>query len=134
MRSHHFVKNYFLLPQKASISDLYVTQNTLDIVCLHIFLSSQRCMIVYVFVISYQLFLHSSVFKNESNSFFFNLNRSNSIANFYLINFLMCVFLMSENEFSGIIYSLFRGGQNIFLTIFSIKFVVKCATKIFKIG
>ena len=31
MRSHHFVKNYFLLPQKNSITDLNVTQNTLDI-------------------------------------------------------------------------------------------------------
>ena len=39
------------------------------------------------------------------------------------------LFLTSDNEFSGIIYSLFRGRQNIFLTIFSTKFVVKCATK-----
>ena len=44
------------------------------------------------------------------------------------------LFLTSDNEFSGIIYSLFRGRQTIFLTIFSTKFVVKCATKIFKIG
>ena len=44
------------------------------------------------------------------------------------------LFLMSDNEFSGIIYSLFGGSQNIFLTIFSTKFVVKCATKILKIG
>ena len=44
------------------------------------------------------------------------------------------LFLTSDNEFSGIIYSLFRGRLNIFLTIFSTKFVVKCATKILKIG
>ena len=44
------------------------------------------------------------------------------------------LFLMSDNEISEIIYSLFRGGQNIFLTIFITKFVVKCATKILKIG
>ena len=42
------------------------------------------------------------------------------------------LFLTSDNEFLGIIYSLFRGTQNIFLTIFSTKFVVKCATKILK--
>ena len=39
------------------------------------------------------------------------------------------LFLTSDNEFSGIIYSLFRGKQNIFLTRFSTKFIVKCATK-----
>ena len=44
------------------------------------------------------------------------------------------VFLMSDNEFSGIIYSLLRGRQTIFLTIFNTKFIVKCATKILKIG
>ena len=44
------------------------------------------------------------------------------------------LYLSSGNEFSGIIYSLFRGRQNIFLTIFSTKFVVKCAIKILKIG
>ena len=44
------------------------------------------------------------------------------------------MFLTSDNEFSGIIYGLFRGRQNIFLTIFSTKFVVKCATKILKIS
>ena len=44
------------------------------------------------------------------------------------------LFLTSENEISGIIYSLFRGRQNIFLTIFSIKLDVKCATKILKIS
>ena len=43
------------------------------------------------------------------------------------------LFLMSDNEFSGIIYSLFRGRQNIFLTIFSTKFVIKCATEILKV-
>ena len=44
------------------------------------------------------------------------------------------LFLTSDNEFLGIIYSLFRDRQNIFLTIFSTKFVVKCATKILKIS
>ena len=44
------------------------------------------------------------------------------------------LFLASDNEFSGIIYSLCRGRQNNFLTRFSTKFVVKCATKILKIG
>ena len=44
------------------------------------------------------------------------------------------LFLTSDNEFLGIICSLFRGRQNIFLTIFGIKFVVKCATKILEIG
>ena len=38
-----------------------------------------------------------------------------------------------ENEISRIIYSLFRGRQNIFI-IYITKFVVKCATKILKIG
>ena len=44
------------------------------------------------------------------------------------------LFLASDNEFSGISYSSFSGRQNIFLTIFSTKFVVKCETKIMKIG
>ena len=44
------------------------------------------------------------------------------------------LFLTSENEISWIIYSLFSGRQNIFLTIFSAKFAVKCATKKLKIG
>ena len=48
------------------------------------------------------------------------------------VSFLMIV--TSENETLGIIYSLFRGKQNIFLTIFSSKFVVKCATKTLKIS
>ena len=47
---------------------------------------------------------------------------------------LNVLFLMSDNGFSGIIYRLFRGRQTIFLTIFSTKFVVKCATKILNIG
>ena len=44
------------------------------------------------------------------------------------------LFLTSDEDVLGIIYSLFTGRQNIFLTIFSIKFVVKCATKILKIS
>ena len=44
------------------------------------------------------------------------------------------LFLTVDNEFSGILYSLFGGRQNIFLTIFSTKFVLKCAAKILKIG
>ena len=44
------------------------------------------------------------------------------------------LFLTSDNEFSGIIYSLCRGRQNIFLRIFSTKFVVKCTTKILRLG
>ena len=44
------------------------------------------------------------------------------------------LFLMSDNEFSRIICNLFRGRQNIFLTIFSTKFVVKRAAKILKIS
>ena len=44
------------------------------------------------------------------------------------------LFLISENEISGIVCNLFRGRQNIFLTIFSTKFVVKCVTKNLKIG
>ena len=43
------------------------------------------------------------------------------------------LFLTSDNEISGIMDSLFRGRQNIFI-IFSTNFVVKCATKIVKIG
>ena len=43
------------------------------------------------------------------------------------------LFLTSDNEFSGIFYSLFRVRHNIFLIIFSIKSVVKCAN-ILKIG
>ena len=35
----------------------------------------------------------------------------------------------SEIEILEIIYSLFRGSQNIFLTIFCTKFVIKCVTK-----
>ena len=38
--------------------------------------------------------------------------------------------LTYENEILAIIYSLFRDRQNIFLAIFSTKFVIKCATKI----
>ena len=44
------------------------------------------------------------------------------------------LFLTFHNESSGIMYSLFGGGQTIFLTIFSTKFDVKCAAKILKIG
>ena len=44
------------------------------------------------------------------------------------------LFLTSDNEFSGIIYSLFKGRQNIFQTIFSNKFVIQCATRSWKIG
>ena len=40
--------------------------------------------------------------------------------------------LFLTSEFSGIIYSLFRGWQNVFLTIFSTKFVITCATKVLK--
>ena len=38
-------------------------------------------------------------------------------------NSLSVLFLMSDNEFSRIMYSLFRGRQNIFIKIFSTKFV-----------
>ena len=44
------------------------------------------------------------------------------------------LFLTFDSEFSGIMYSLFRGRQTIFLTIFSTKFVVKCAAKSLIIG
>ena len=44
------------------------------------------------------------------------------------------LFLTIDNEFSRIIYSLFGGKQNIFLTMFSTKFIVKYAAKILKIG
>ena len=44
------------------------------------------------------------------------------------------LFLTSDDDFLGIFYSLFKDRQNIFLTIFSTAFVVKCATKILKIG
>ena len=44
------------------------------------------------------------------------------------------LFVRSDNEFSRDIYSLFRGRQNIFLTLFRTKFVIKCAIKILKIG
>ena len=43
------------------------------------------------------------------------------------------LFLTFDNEFSGIMHSLFGGIQNSFLTIFSTKFFVKCAAKILKI-
>ena len=57
-------------------------------------------------------------------------------------NSLSVLFLMSDNEFSRIMYSLFRGRQNIFIKIlqnifikiFSTKFVVTCAIKNLKIG
>ena len=39
------------------------------------------------------------------------------------------LFLIFDKEFSGMMYSLFRGRQNIFLTIFSTKFVVKWPAK-----
>ena len=39
------------------------------------------------------------------------------------------LFLTSEKESLGIIHWLFSGRQNIFLIIFSTKFVVKCAKK-----
>ena len=44
------------------------------------------------------------------------------------------LFLSSENAILGIIYSLLRSRQNIFLSLFSTKFVIKCATKILKIS
>ena len=42
------------------------------------------------------------------------------------------LFLTFDNEFSGIMYSLFGGRQTMFLTMFSNKFVVKCVAKKFK--
>ena len=39
------------------------------------------------------------------------------------------MFLTSENGFSWIIYCFFRGRQNIVLTMFITKFVVKCCKK-----
>ena len=44
------------------------------------------------------------------------------------------LFLTFDSEFSGIIFSLFGNRQNIFHTIFSIKFVVKHAAKMLEIG
>ena len=44
------------------------------------------------------------------------------------------LFLTVDNEFSGIMHSLFGDRLNIFLTIFSTKFVVKCAANVLKIG
>ena len=44
------------------------------------------------------------------------------------------LFLTTDDGFSGIMYSLFEDRKNIFLTIFSTKFVAKCAAKILKIG
>ena len=43
------------------------------------------------------------------------------------------LFLTSDYEFLRIMYPLFEGRQNIFLTIFSTKFVVKYPAKLFKI-
>ena len=43
------------------------------------------------------------------------------------------LFFTSENVISGIIYS-YEVGKIIFLTLLSTNFVVKCATKILKIG
>ena len=49
--------------------------------------------------------------------------------------YIYVLFLTSDNEFLGIIYSFFRGRQNIFLTIVRTKFVVKFSIKIsMKIG
>ena len=42
------------------------------------------------------------------------------------------LFLTPDNEFLGIIYSLLRGWQNIFLAIFNAKFVLKCAKTFWK--
>ena len=39
------------------------------------------------------------------------------------------LFLTFDNEFSGIMYSLFGGRLTTYLTIFSTKFVIKCAAK-----
>ena len=51
----------------------------------------------------------------------------------YYLTVSNVLFLTFDNEFSGIIYSLFGGRQNIFLKIFSTKFVIKCAAEILKI-
>ena len=45
---------------------------------------------------------------------------------------LLVLIFTYENKFSGIIYSLFRGRQHVFLPIFGTKFVVKVATNILK--
>ena len=44
------------------------------------------------------------------------------------------LFLTFDNEFSGIMYSLFGGRQNNFLIIFGTKFVLKCPAKILRIS
>ena len=49
-------------------------------------------------------------------------------------HFTNVLFLTSDNELSRIMYRLFGGRQNIFLTIFCTKCVVKCVAKILKIG
>ena len=51
----------------------------------------------------------------------------------YSYSYSNVLFLTSENEISGLIYSLFRGRQNIFLPIVRSK-VVKCAANILKVG
>ena len=55
-------------------------------------------------------------------------------ANYVLHLFKNVLFLTVDNEFSGIMYSLFGGRQNIFLTIFSNKFVIKCSAVVLKSG
>ena len=60
----------------------------------------------------------------------FTLNKTKNETTIYT-NVLL---LTSENDISVIFYSLFSGRQNNFLTIFSTKFVVKCAAENLKIG
>ena len=43
------------------------------------------------------------------------------------------LFLSFENEFSGIMYSLFGGRQTIFLSIFSTKFIVKSSAECYSV-
>ena len=49
------------------------------------------------------------------------------------VAYTIVLFLSFDDEFSWIMYSLFGCRQNIFLIIFSTKFVVKCAPEILKI-
>ena len=64
--------------------------------------------------------------RQASNFLYYNHTIIKFIANVLIFN--------SGNKKSVIIYSLSRGRQNIFLTIFTTKIIVKCATIILNNG
>ena len=90
-----------------------------------------------IYLIIWECVLKGRIFQQEDRIRMFGGQVKPNIITVFDKNsytFSSVLFLAFDNEFLGIMYSLFGSRQNIFLTVFSTQFVVKCAAKILKIG